>query len=54
MVEASVNDTWDGIGFGARIDVIETMPKVPVFNPKRRLRDGLYKRKRGFLFHDQE
>ena len=52
MVEASVEDTWHGSGFGARIDVIETMPRVPIIQPKRRLRVGLHKRRRGFLYHD--
>lgn len=53
MIEAAVDDTWhNNLGFGARIFSIETMPKVPVVQPKRRLRPGVYKRKRGFLFHD--
>jgi hypothetical protein len=54
IVEACMDCVWDGSGFGARINVIETTPKVPLYHPKRRLREGLYKRKRGFLFHDQE
>ena len=57
MIEANVDDTLhssDGVGFGARIFLIETMPKVPVIQPRRHLRPGMYKRKRGFLFHDQE
>jgi hypothetical protein len=52
MIEASVDDTWHGPGFGACIEVIETMPKVPVIQPKRRLRAGLHKRRRGFFSHD--
>jgi hypothetical protein len=52
MIEASFDDTWHGAGFGARIDVIETMPRVPIIQPKRRLKAGLYKRKRGFFSHD--
>ena len=53
MIEACVDDTWHaGGGFGTRIDVIETLPKIPIPQPKRRLRAGLVKRKRGFLFHD--
>ena len=57
MIEANVDDTLhsDGVGFGARIFLIETMPKVPIITqPRRHLRPGMYKRKRGFLFHDQE
>jgi hypothetical protein len=52
MIEACVDDTHDGVGFTARIDVIESLPKIPIQQPKRRLRAGLVKRKRGFLFHD--
>jgi hypothetical protein len=52
MIEASIDDTWHGAGFGARIDVIETLPRVPIIQPKRRLKVGLYKRKRGFFSHD--
>jgi hypothetical protein len=52
VIEACVDDTHDGVGFTARIDVIESLPKIPIQQPKRRLRAGLVKRKRGFLFHD--
>lgn len=52
-VEAVVDDAWhDGLGFGASIVSIETLPKVAIAQPRRRLRAGIYKRKRGFLFHD--
>lgn len=55
MVDATVANTWHaGLGFGASIHSIETMPKISLIQPKRRLRPGLYKRKRGFLFHDGE
>jgi hypothetical protein len=52
MIEVEIDNTWHGLGFGARISVIETMPKIQTFQPRRRLKAGLYKRKRGFLFHD--
>lgn len=51
MVEACVGDAWCQ-GFAATIDSIETLPKIPIVQPRRRLRMGLVKRKRGFLFHD--
>jgi hypothetical protein len=47
MIEAFVEGTR------ARIDVIEPLPpRIPVAQPKRRLRPGLVRRKRGFLSHD--
>ena len=52
MVEAVVDDAWGGSGFGASISSIETLPRIPLVQPKRRLREGQFKRKRGFLFHD--
>jgi hypothetical protein len=52
MIEACLDDTHNGVGFRARIDVIETLPKIPIPQPRRRLKAGLVKRKRGFLFHD--
>ena len=52
MVEAVVDDVWRGPGFGASISSIETLPRIPLVKPKRRLREGQFKRKRGFLFHD--
>ena len=52
VVDADVEDSWRGDGFGARVFSIETLPRVSVIQPKRRLREGHYKRKRGFLFHD--
>jgi hypothetical protein len=52
MVEASVDDKWHNPGFGACISFVETLPKIPAIPPKKRLRNGLIKRKRGFLFHD--
>jgi hypothetical protein len=52
MIEVDIDNTWHGLGFGAHISVIETIPKVPAFHPRRRLKAGLHRRKRGFLFHD--
>ena len=47
MIEALVEGTR------ARIDVIEPLPpRIPVVQPKRRLRTGLVRRKRGFLSYD--
>jgi hypothetical protein len=51
-VDATVDDTWHGTGFGAVIFSIETMPKVAIVPPKRHLKPGMYKRRRGFLYHD--
>jgi hypothetical protein len=51
MIEACVADALNQ-GFAATIDTIETLPKIPIVQPRRRLRTGLVKRKRGFLFHD--
>ncbi len=52
MIEACVDDTHDGVGFTARINVIETLPNIPIPQPKRCMRAGLVKRKRGYLFYD--
>ena len=57
MIEASVDDIWHGAtttagGFGAHVHFVETLPKIPAIQPKKRMKDGLFKRKRGFLFHD--
>jgi hypothetical protein len=46
MIEACVE------GSSARIDVVEPLPRIQPLPPKRRLRAGLSKRKRGFLSHD--
>ena len=52
MVDAFVDDTLHGEGFAARIDSIDILPKLAIQQPKRRMRAGLVKRKRGYLFHD--
>ena len=52
VIEATIDDTWLYPGFGANVTFVETMPKIPIIAPKKRLRDGLFKRKRGFLSHD--
>jgi hypothetical protein len=53
MIDADVDYSWhEGYGFGASISSIETLPRIAIIPPKRHLRPGVYKRKRGFLFHD--
>ena len=48
-IEAHVDSEWRDGGFGASVEVIHIMPKLPVQkNVRRRLRPGMNKRKRVF------
>ena len=48
-IEARVDDEWRDGGFGASVEVIHIMPKLPVQkNVWRRLRPGAQKRKKVF------
>ena len=48
-IEAHVDDEWRDGGFGAAVEVIHLMPRLPVQkNVSRKLRAGMHKRQRVF------